>query len=272
MKEETKAVHVGVYKDKQYNSVSTPIYTASTFYSTELDSPMEFDYTRSGNPTRRAFEENLAALEEGVDAVATSSGMSATTCTLFALLGTGDHLITCKEIYGGSHRLFAHIAPRMGIEVSFLEDLNNLEALKQTIKSNTRLIWLETPSNPLLKITDIAAVSKTVKAINPNIIVAADNTFMSPCFQKPLTLGCDIVMHSTTKYVGGHSDLIGGAIISKTEQLAKKVYSFANATGIAASPFDSWNGLKGLKTLPLRMKAHQQNAIKLATFLEKHLL
>ncbi|MDJ0625484.1 MAG: PLP-dependent aspartate aminotransferase family protein [Candidatus Caenarcaniphilales bacterium] len=266
---ETSAIHNGIYKDTEYSSVSTPIYQTSTFSISELGEQKEFDYTRSGNPTRKALEENLAELENGYEAFSTSSGMSAITAVL-SLLKTGDHLITSKEIYGGTYRLFSSIAPQFGIEVSFVDNLNDSEVLKKTIKSNTKMVWIETPSNPLLKIVDIKLVQKTVKEIDEKILLVSDNTFLSPYFQKPLDLGCDIVIHSTTKYINGHSDVIGGVVISKTQELSKKVQYYVNCMGLASAPFDSWLVLRGVKTLPLRMKAHEQNALKIANFLQNH--
>ena len=266
---ETKVVHGGVNIDSTFNSVTTPIYTSSTFAFEELGKHKGFDYTRSGNPTRKALENNLAALEDGVAASATATGMAAITAALF-LLKAGDHLITSADIYGGTYRLFSAIITKFGIEVTFLEDLNNLETLKKTIKSNTKMVWIETPSNPLLNIIDIESVANFTKSVNPEIIVAADNTFLSPYFQKPLNLGCDLVIHSTTKYLNGHSDVVGGVVISKTAELGAQVAYAVNGLGLSCSPFDAWLVLRGVKTLPQRMKAHEQNALKIAEFLESH--
>lgn len=268
---ETSVIHTGIYKDTEYSSVSTPIYTSSTFCIKELGEKQEFDYTRTDNPTRKALEENLTKLENGSGATTTSSGMSAISAVFF-LLKSGDHLITSNEIYGGTHRLFSSVAPQLGIEVSFVKDLNDTELLQKTIKPNTKMVWIETPSNPLLKIVDIESVVKTVKTANEEILLVSDNTFLSPIFQKPLDLGCDIVIHSTTKYINGHSDVIGGAVISKTPELAKKVHYYANCMGFTSTPFDSWLVLRGVKTLPHRMKIHEQNAIKIAEFLSNHKL
>ncbi|MDX1920948.1 MAG: PLP-dependent aspartate aminotransferase family protein [Candidatus Caenarcaniphilales bacterium] len=268
---ETSVIHTGIYKDKEYSSVSTPIYTTSTFCIKELGEKQEFDYTRTDNPTRKALEENLTKLENGSGTTTTSSGMSAIS-TVFFLLKSGDHLITSCEIYGGTYRLFASVAPQLGIEVTFVKDLNDQDLLKKTIKPNTKMIWIETPSNPLLKIVDIKSVVKTAKEANENILLVSDNTFLSPIFQKPLDLGCDIVVHSTTKYINGHSDVIGGAVIAKTPELVKKVHYYANCMGLTSAPFDSWLVLRGVKTLPHRMKIHEQNAIKIAEFLRDHKL
>ncbi|MDX1917736.1 MAG: PLP-dependent aspartate aminotransferase family protein [Candidatus Caenarcaniphilales bacterium] len=269
MQIETSAIHRGVLIDNSYNSVTTPIYPSSNFFFNKIGETNGFDYTRSGNPTRKALELNLASLENGIGASATSSGMSAVTAVL-SLFKAGDHVITTNDIYGGTHRLMAHILPRYGVEVSFLSTLNNPDLLKRTLKQNTRLVWIETPSNPLLNITDIQFVSEFVKSEKPDTLLVADNTFLSPYFQKPLDLGCDIVMHSTTKYLNGHSDVIGGVVISKTEELAKEIAYNVNCMGLACSPFDAWLVLRGVKTLPQRMIAHQANAFKLAEYLVQH--
>jgi cystathionine beta-lyase/cystathionine gamma-synthase len=246
--------------------VTPPIYTTSTFEIETLGTPQEYDYTRSGNPTRRAVEDVIASLEKGTRCYVTSSGMSAISATLL-LLKSGDHLLAPKDIYGGTFRLLSSMAPKLGIEVDFLQEPNNLDEIKAKIKSNTKMLWIETPSNPLLKITDIESVCNFTKGINPEIICVSDNTFLSPYFQKPLILGCDIVVHSTTKYLNGHSDVIGGAIVCKDEKLAKEIGFIVNCMGLAAAPFDSWLVLRGIRTLALRMDAHEKNAGKIFEFL-----
>jgi cystathionine gamma-synthase len=266
---ETQAIHEGVMIDSEYQSVTTPIYQTSTFYSKTLEQKTQFDYTRSGNPTRKSLENNLAKLENGVASSATATGMAAITAAL-TLLDSGDHLITSCNIYGGTYRLFSNAHKKFGIEVSFIDDLNDLEALEKHLKPNTKMLWLETPSNPLLQIINIKKLVAFAKAKNPQILVAVDNTFMSPYFQKPLDLGCDLVMHSTTKYINGHSDIVGGIVITKEAELGKKVAYLVNCLGLACSPFEAWLVLRGVKTLPHRMKAHQYNALQIAKFLESH--
>ncbi|MBN2735543.1 MAG: PLP-dependent transferase [Spirochaetales bacterium] len=266
MKFNTKAVHEGVRKDESYNSVITPIYPSSTFRFDRIGENRGYDYTRSGNPTRKALEENIAALEEGVAASCTSTGMSASTAVLH-LLKTGDHVITGNDIYGGTYRLMTSLFSDMGIKFDFI-DMASVSNIKQYITSTTKMIWIETPSNPLLRIVDIRAICRIAQ--EQSLIVVVDNTFMTPYFQKPLLLGADISLHSTTKYINGHSDVVGGAIVSKTLDLAQKIYFNVNALGVSEAPFDSWLVLRGVKTLPLRMEKHQQNALKIAEFLNHH--
>lgn len=265
---ETKVVHAGVYKDKSYNSVITPIYTSSTFYFDKIGVHKGYDYTRSGNPTRSALEENLTALEGGERAWATATGMAAESTLLF-LFKTGDHIIAGNDIYGGTFRLFADIAPRMGIEISFI-DMRDPKNVKKEIRSNTKGIWIETPSNPLLNIVDIEAVVKIAK--ERKLLTIADNTYVSPYFQRPFEFGVDIAVHSTTKYLNGHSDVVGGAIIVNKNrgELGGQINFAFNALGTACSPYDAWLVLRGVKTLPQRMEAHQKGAVAVSQFLEKH--
>jgi len=262
----TKSVHTGVYKDKTFNSVTTPIYPTSTFYFDALGKNKGYDYTRSGNPTRTALEENITALEEGVACSVTATGMAAITAVLF-LFKPGDHIVTGDDIYGGSYRLFKYVFEPLGYEFSFI-NMRDLEAVKKAIKSNTKMVWIETPSNPLLNIIDIEAVTKIAK--KKNILSAVDNTFLSPYFQKPFEFGVDLVVHSTTKYLNGHSDVVGGAIIYGNKQLEERMRYLVNALGVSESPFDCWLVLRGVKTLAQRMEAHQANALAIAQFLEKH--
>ncbi len=266
MKLKTKSVHTGVYKDGSYNSVTTPIYPTSTFYFDALGKNKGFDYTRSGNPTRKALEENIADLEGGVGASATATGMAAITAVLF-LLKTGDHVITGDDIYGGSYRVFQYVFTKMGISFSFI-NMRDLNAVKKAITSKTKMIWIETPSNPLLNIIDIDSVIKIAK--QKKILTVVDNTFLSPYFQKPFEFGADIVVHSTTKYLNGHSDVVGGAIVYRDKETEEKGRYLVNALGVSEAPFDAWLVLRGIKTLAYRMEAHQANALALAKFLEKH--
>ena len=263
---ETKSVHGGVHKDQQYNSVTTPIYPSSTFYWTDLVTNSGYDYTRSSNPTRKALEENLAALEGGICCSATSSGMSAIHCVM-SLFSPGDHIVVPKDVYGGTFRLFERFLTGKGLSFSFV-DMTVLSEIEAAIQPNTKCVWIETPSNPLLKVVDLAAVVAIAK--EHNAVTVADNTFMSPYLQRPLDFGVDIVVHSTTKYINGHSDVIGGCVISATPEHANRISWICNALGLACSPFDAWLVLRGVKTLACRMEAQQANAIKIAAFLEHH--
>ncbi len=262
----TRCVHGGVYKDAQYNSVVTPIYPSSTFYFEGPRQTSGYDYTRTKNPTRDALEENLASLEGGAGATAVATGMAAITTTLH-LLPAGAHVIAGNDIYGGTYRLFANMLPARGLRFTLI-DMGDPEAIADAIEPDTAMIWIETPSNPLLRLTDITAVCAVARG--RGILTCADNTFLSPYLQRPLELGADLVVHSTTKYLNGHSDVVGGAIVSATPELAAKVAATANALGTTCSPFDAWLVLRGVKTLPLRMQAHEKNAAALAAYLDAH--
>jgi O-succinylhomoserine (thiol)-lyase len=262
----TRCVHGGVYKDPLYNSVVTPIYPSSTFYFEGPRQTSGYDYTRTKNPTRDALEENLASLEGGAGATAVATGMAAI-ATALHLLPAGAHVIAGNDIYGGTYRLFANVLPARGLRFT-LVDMGDLDAVAAAIEPDTALIWIESPSNPLLRLTDVAAVCALARA--RGILSCADNTFLSPYLQRPLELGADLVVHSTTKYLNGHSDVVGGAIVSATPELAAKVAATANALGTTCSPFDAWLVLRGVKTLPLRMQAHEKNAAALAQFLDEH--
>jgi len=266
MRFETKCVHVGVGKDTSYKSVITPIYPSSTFAWDDLKTNRGFDYTRSGNPTRKALEENLAALEGGIDCRAMCTGMAAITATMH-LFRPGDHIITGHDIYGGSYRLFEAVFSQMNITFSFVR-MGDLDEVKRAITPATKAIWIETPSNPLLNLVDIAALTKLAK--EHNLITLADNTFMSPYFQRPFDLGVDIVVHSMTKYLNGHSDVVAGCVITRDQPHAEKISYICNALGLGCSPFDAWLVLRGLKTLGPRMEAHQRGAMALAEFLAGH--
>jgi O-succinylhomoserine (thiol)-lyase len=266
MKIRTKSVHVGVNKDKSYNSVITPVYPTSTFYFDALGKNKGYDYTRSGNPTRAALEENIAALEGGVGCSATATGMAAVTALLF-LLKPGDHIVTGDDIYGGTYRLFDQVFSKLGYSFSFI-NMRDLKAVEKAVRKETRMIWIETPSNPLLNIIDIEANTKIAK--KNKLISVVDNTFLSPYFQRPFELGADLIVHSTTKYLNGHSDVVGGAIIYGSKQLEEKGRFLVNALGVSQAPFDAWLVLRGVKTLAQRMEAHQANAQKIAEFLEGH--
>ncbi len=266
MRFETQCVHTGVLKDSAYNSVITPIYPSSTFSWDDLKTNKGFDYTRSGNPTRRALEENLAALEGGVDCWATCTGMAAVTLAMH-LFQPGDHIIAGHDIYGGTYRLFADVLTQQGMKFSFI-NMQNPGSVREALTPQTKGIWIETPSNPLLNLVNIEEI--TAIAREANCITVADNTFMSPYLQRPLDLGVDVVIHSTTKYLNGHSDVVGGCVIAKTKEHAERVKYIGNALGLGCSPFDAWLVLRGVKTLAPRMEAHQRGAMALARMLVEH--
>lgn len=266
MKFSTKSVHAGRKPDPTTGALTTPIYQTSTFVFDDYNKPKEHDYSRTSNPTGSALEDALAELEGGNNAFTFSSGMSAISTTLH-LLKSGDHIIASDDIYGGTYRLFDEIMSKFGIETTFLK-LNDEEKIVDAIRPNTKLIWVETPSNPLLSITDLEMVAQVSK--ENDILSVADNTFATPYFLKPIDFGIDLVVHSTTKYLNGHSDVIGGAVITTTKQLADDIHFLLNGLGTNAAPFDSWLVLRGLKTLPIRMKQHEKGATAVAEFLEDH--
>lgn len=263
---ETRCVHVGVDKDDTFNSCITPIYPTSTFRFESLGKTKGYDYTRSGNPTRRALEENIASLEGGIDCRATSTGMSATTATMH-LFKPGDHIIAGHDIYGGTFRLFVSPFTDYGLKFSFV-NMQDPANIRKALTPQTKCVWIETPSNPLLNLVDIkaaVAVAKEAKAMT-----IADNTFMSPYCQRPFELGVDIIVHSTTKYLNGHSDVVGGAVVTRTKEDAERIGYIVNALGLGCAPFDAWLVLRGIKTLGPRMEAHQRGAMALAKMLHAH--
>ncbi|HLP16484.1 MAG TPA: PLP-dependent aspartate aminotransferase family protein [Bacteroidota bacterium] len=266
MKLSTLAVHTGVNKDTAFNSVITPIYQTSTFRFEDIGQTKGFDYTRSGNPTRRALEESISALEGGVDASVVATGMGAVTNAL-SLFKTGDHLVCTDDCYGGTERLLRTFAEHFGICVTHV-NMRDLDAVRSSLRPETKAIWIETPSNPLLNVVDIQALSKIAHDCGALSIV--DNTFLSPVNQRPFEFGADLIVHSTTKYLNGHSDVVGGAVVSRTRELADRVKYLSNALGITASPFDCWLVLRGIKTLVPRMKEHEANARAVAEFLDGH--
>ena len=263
---QTLVVHQGVGIDSAYNSVITPIYPSSTFAFDEIGKNRGYDYTRSGNPTRSALAENIKALEGGSEAWITCTGMSAVTTVMF-LFQPGDHVVAGHDIYGGTYRLFADVFAKMGLSFSFV-DMRDLQALRSAIRDDTRCVWIETPSNPLLNLVDIAAVVEIAK--ERKLVTIADNTFMTPYLLRPFEFGVDIVLHSTTKYLNGHSDVVGGAIVARHAEHVERLAFLVNALGTAGSPFDAWLVLRGVKTLPQRMEAHQRGAMAVARFLESH--
>jgi cystathionine gamma-synthase len=265
---ETRSVHGGVHKDQQYHSVTTPVYASSTFSWSDLETNSGYDYTRSGNPTRAALEENIAALEGGVGCAATSSGMSAIHCAM-SLFSPGDHIIAPTDVYGGTFRLFDRFLQEKGLTFTFV-DMTDIAALQAAFQPNTRCVWIETPSNPLLKVVDLAAVVKLAQ--QHSAITVCDNTFLSPYLQRPFEFGVDIVVHSTTKYINGHSDVVGGCVVSRSPEHATRMAWICNALGLACSPFDAWLVLRGVKTLACRMEAQQANAMRIARYLASHSL
>ena len=266
MKFGTKLIHNGNEIDKQTGALSIPIYQASTYHQDNIEENQEYDYSRSGNPTRKALESTIAQLENGTTGYAFSSGMAATSSAL-SIFSAGDHIIICEDVYGGTYRIANNLFSRFNFEISFI-DTSNTQLIKNAIKENTKAIFLETPSNPLLKITDIKAVVKIAK--EKGLLTLLDNTFMSPYLQRPLDLGVDIVIHSATKFIGGHSDVLAGLVVVKEHSLAKRIYAVQNGFGAVLGPQDSWLLLRGIKTLKVRMDYSQQNAQKLAEFLNSH--
>jgi cystathionine gamma-lyase len=264
---ETKAIHAGQEPDPTTGAIMTPISVSSTYVQESPGVHKGYDYSRSINPTRKALESCIAELEGGLAGFAFSSGMAATS-TVLEILNTGDHVIAMDDLYGGTYRLFENVRKRSaGLEFTFT-DLSNFSNLETALRPNTKMIWVESPTNPLLKIVDLKAVSEFAK--KHNIIAVCDNTFCSPYLQKPLDIGFDIVVHSATKYLNGHSDVVGGVAVSSDESLAEQLAYLANAIGSIMSPFDSFLVLRSLKTLAVRMERHCKNAMKIAFFLEEH--
>lgn len=263
MKFETKAIWVGQAADQATGATIVPIYQTSTFTQEEVNKNKGYEYSRVGNPTRSALDACLASLEEGKYGLTFSSGLAAEHA-IFSLLKPGDHVIVPEDMYGGTYRLIKEILEPVNIRFTFT-DFTNLDLIQQAFLPSTRMVWIETPTNPLLKIFDIEAISEL--SHRQNAIVVVDNTFLSPYFQKPLTLGADIVVHSTTKYINGHSDIIGGAVILDRTELYNKILLVQKSIGAVPSPFDSWLTLRGVKTLAIRMRQHEENAFKVARFL-----
>jgi len=265
MKFTTKTIHAGQKPDKATGAVTVPIYQTSTYKQDEINVDRGFEYSRTGNPTRQALEECLASLENGNFALAFSSGLAAEHAVL-STLKPGDHVIAAEDMYGGTFRLFEEVFKPYGIQFSYVG--GNTQDFEKAIKPETKMFWIESPTNPLLRIIDISKVSAV--AHKNNIKVVIDNTFASPFFQQPLLLGADLVIHSTTKYIGGHSDLIGGAIIVNDEEWYTILKFLQNAIGAVPGAFECWLMLRGIKTLSVRMKRHEENALLIATFLESH--
>jgi cystathionine beta-lyase/cystathionine gamma-synthase len=259
----TRAIHVGQDRDPQTGAVVPPIFVASTFIQEQAGVWGEYDYSRSGNPTRKSFEQTLANLEGGVGALAFASGMAATHCAMM-LLSAGDHVVAGSDIYGGTFRLLHKVLDKVGIQVT-LAPSTNLAAFEAAITPQTKLLWIESPGNPQMSITDIAAVADIAK--RRGVLMGIDNTFASPVLQRPLELGTDIVMHSATKYIGGHSDLLGGALVVRDKALLDKLYFLQNATGAVMGPLEAFLASRGLKTLELRVREQSHTAQRLAEWL-----
>ena len=261
----TKAVHVGNEPDSKTGAVIPPIFATTTYVQDGIGQDRGYDYSRAVNPTRQMHEENIAALENGNFGIAFSSGMAATNA-LFQTFDAGDHFVVSRNTYGGTYRVLEKVFKRHGFDVDFV-DTRELDAVKKTFKPNTKMVFIETPTNPLLEITDIQSLSEICK--NNNVLLGVDNTFMSPYGQRPLELGADVVMHSTTKFIGGHSDLLGGILITNKEELAENLHFIQKSCGAIPSAFDCWLLLRSSKTLSLRVQRQCDTAMKLAQWLEK---
>jgi len=265
MKFETKAIWIGQAADQATGATIVPIYQTSTFTQEEVNKHKGYEYSRVGNPTRSALDACLASLEEGKYGLSFSSGLAAEHAIL-SLLRPGDHVIVPEDMYGGTYRLIKEILEPFNIKFTFT-DFTDLDLIQKAFLPSTRMVWIETPTNPLLKIFDIEAISEI--SHKKNAIVVVDNTFLSPYFQRPLLLGADIVVHSTTKYINGHSDIIGGAVIVNKTEIFEKIHLVQKSVGAVPSPFDSWLTLRGVKTLAVRMRQHEENAFGVARFLEQ---
>ncbi len=264
----TKAIHAGYAPDPRTGAVNTPIYASSTFAQDGVGGLRGgFEYARTGNPTRQSLESALAAVEEAAYGRAFASGMAATDCALRAVLRPGDHLVIPDDAYGGTFRLIDKVFSQWGVTYTAVA-LSDLDAVGAAITPQTRMVWVETPTNPLLSIADIADIADIASGAGLKVLV--DNTFASPALQQPLTLGADIVLHSTTKYIGGHSDVVGGALLTNDEELDSAFAFLQNGSGAVPGPFDAYLTLRGLKTLVVRMQRHSENAVAVAEFLDSH--
>jgi len=266
MRFETLAIHAGERPDAAYGAVSAPIYQTSTFVFEDVGKTRGYDYSRTANPTRKVLEDTIAQLEGGKAGFAFATGIAAET-TVIHLLKAGDHIISGDDVYGGTYRLFQNVMCDFGLETTFLR-LDNRERIEDAIKPNTRMLWLETPSNPLLNIVDVEMVVDIAK--KHNLLTVIDNTFATPYFLRPIEYGVDLVVHSTTKYLNGHCDVVGGAVVTTTDELTQRVQFLLNAMGTCASPFDCWLVLRGIETLPVRMRQHEKNAIAVTSYLKGH--
>ena len=263
---ETNAIHIGNEPDSSTGSISPPIHLTSTYVQEGIGKNKGFDYSRGNNPTRQRLEQNIASLEGGYDAVAFSSGMAATTA-LFQGLNQGDHVIISRNVYGGTYRMTTQVLSNHGLQFDFV-DTTDIQNIKKAIKKNTKWVFVETPTNPMLEITDIAAVSELCK--KHNLLFAVDNTFMSPYGQRPIEQGADCVMHSSTKFIGGHSDVLGGILVAKNKELAEKLHFIQKSGGAIPSPFDAWLLLRSVKTMSMRVQKASDNAMVLAKYFDGH--
>lgn len=269
MKFETLAIHAGQEPDPNNGAVMTPVYLTSTYKQDGVGKPRQgYEYSRTMNPTRKALQDCLAVLEGGNYGLAFASGLAATD-TVLRLLNADSHVLAGNDVYGGTFRLFDKVLRRFSLDFTFA-DTTDPESVAEALTPSTRLVWLETPTNPFLRVTDIRAVAEIVHAHSNNPLLVVDNTFATPYLQRPLELGADIVVHSMTKYLGGHSDVVGGAVVVKDKELADKLYFLQNAVGAVLGPMDAFLILRGIKTLPLRMDRHAENATAVVEFLEEH--
>ncbi|MBX9770098.1 MAG: cystathionine gamma-synthase [Candidatus Obscuribacterales bacterium] len=262
----TKAIHVGGEPDPATGAIITPVFQTSTYVQEGIGKHKGYEYSRTGNPTRAALEACIASLEGGKYGLAFSSGSGAM-ATVMNLLNAGDHVVVGEDVYGGTYRLFTKVLSRYNLEFTFV-DSRDPKAVEAAIKPNTKILWMETPTNPLLNLADLQMLTQLAKS--RKLISVVDNTFASPFFQQPLALGADIVVHSTTKYMGGHSDVVGGAVVTSNEEYYERIKFHQNAVGAIPGPFDCWLVQRGLKTLAVRMREHEKNAMMVAKFLEGH--
>ncbi|MEA2235455.1 MAG: hypothetical protein QOC81_179 [Thermoanaerobaculia bacterium] len=262
----TDCIHAGQEPEPVTGSVTYPIFQTSTYVQPELGKHKGFEYARTQNPTRSVLEANLAALERGKHAHCFASGMSATD-TVFRLLKSGDHVIAGENMYGGSYRLFSKVCEKFGLQFTYV-DTSNVENVRAALRPETKIVFLETPTNPMMTLTDIAACAEVAHA--GGALVVVDNTFCSPYLQRPIELGADLVVHSTTKFINGHSDSVGGVVISNDDAIAEQIGFLQNAVGAILSPFDSWLVLRGVKTLAVRMRQHEENGIAMAQYIAAH--
>jgi cystathionine beta-lyase len=266
MKFGTKAIHAGVHPDEATGAIMTPIYQTSTYVQDGVGNHKGYEYSRTQNPTRHALEKNIAAIENGNYGACFGSGLAAIDCVI-KMLNPGDEVISTSDLYGGSYRIFNTIFAKYGIKFHFV-DMQHPSAVEALVNANTKLIWVETPTNPMMNIIDIKAMAQIAK--KANAMLAVDNTFATPYLQNPLDLGADIVMHSVTKYLGGHSDVVMGALVCNDEEISKEMYRIQNSSGAVTAPMDSFLVLRGIKTLHLRMQRHCENGEKIAHFLATH--
>ena len=266
MKFNTKVIHAGVEPDPATGAIMTPIYQTSTYVQDEIGKHKGYEYSRTGNPTRSALESSIAHIENGKYGACFGSGLAAIDCVI-KMLNPGDEVISTNDLYGGSYRIFRTIFEKYGIKFHFV-DMLNINNVKDKINDNTKLIWIETPTNPMMNIIDIKAIVQLV--IHSDVMVGVDNTFATPYLQKPLDLGADIVMHSVTKFLGGHSDIVMGALATKSDEIAEEMYRIQNSSGAVCGPMDSFLVLRGIKTLHLRVQRHSENGKMIAEFLQSH--